>query len=53
VLQARYGAKVRLPVVAPRKRLLARFGLGSSIDSIGPSTLQALEERFYWQRFGL
>jgi signal peptide peptidase SppA len=54
VLQARYGEKVRLPVVAPRKRLLARFGLGgSSIDSIGPSTLQALEERFYWQRFGL
>jgi signal peptide peptidase SppA len=57
VLQARYGAKVKLPVVAARRRLLARFGLGSSIGSgiemIGPATLAALEERAHWQRFGL
>ena len=32
VLQARYGAKVHLPVIAPRRRLLSRFGLGSGID---------------------
>jgi len=53
ILQARYGAKVHLPVIAPRRRLLSRFGLGSSIDSIGPATLAALEERALWQRFGL
>ena len=56
VLQARYGAKVHLPVIAPRRRFLQRFGLGSElrgIDSIGPATLAALEERAHWQRFGL
>lgn len=53
VLQARYGAKVHLPVVAARRRLLSRFGLGSRIELIGPSTLAALEERAHWQRFGL
>jgi signal peptide peptidase SppA len=53
VLQARYGAKVHLPVVAARRRLLSRFGLGSGIEMIGPSTLAALEERAHWQRFGL
>src|SRR5882757_4790600 len=52
VLQARYGTKVHLPVIAPRRRLLSRFGLGSAIDGmgIGPSTLAALEERLHWQR---
>jgi len=58
MLQARYGAKVHLPVIAPRRRLLSRFGLGggewgSSIESIGPTMLAALEERAHWQRFGL
>jgi signal peptide peptidase SppA len=57
VLQARYGDKVRLPVVAGRRRLWQRFGLGSSIgggiEAIGPSMLAALEERAHWQRFGL
>jgi len=53
VLQARYGAKVHLPVVAARRRFLSRFGLGSGIELIGPSTLAALEERAHWQRFGL
>ncbi|MBI2742086.1 MAG: S49 family peptidase [Rhodospirillales bacterium] len=57
-LQARYGAKVHLPVIAPRRRLLSRFGLGTSIggtdiDGIGPATLAAIEERLHWQRFGL
>jgi len=53
VLQARYGDKVRLPVIAARRRFLSRFGLGSGIELIGPSTLAALEERAHWQRFGL
>jgi signal peptide peptidase SppA len=53
VLQARYGAKVHLPVVAARRRLLSRFGLGSGIDSIGPAMIAAVEERAHWQRFGL
>ena len=52
-LQQRYGAKVHLPVIAARRRFLARFGLGSGVDMIGPSTLAALEERAHWQRFGL
>jgi signal peptide peptidase SppA len=57
-LQSRYGAKVHLPVIGPRRRLLSRFGLGTSIggtgvDSIGPATLAAIEERLHWQRFGL
>jgi Periplasmic serine proteases (ClpP class) len=56
-LQARYGDKVRLPVIGPRRRLLSRFGLqtgiSGGIDNIGPATLAALEERALWQRFGL
>jgi signal peptide peptidase SppA len=53
MLQARYGAKVYLPVIAPKRRLLSRFGLGGSLDSIGPAAIAALEERAHWQRFGL
>ena len=58
ILQARYGAKVHLPVIGPRRRLLSRFGLGTSVgetalDGIGPATLAAIEERLHWQRFGL
>ena len=53
VLQARYGAKVHLPVVAARRRFLSRLGFGSGIELIGPATLAALEERAHWQRFGL
>ena len=52
-LQARYGAEVRLPVIGPRRSLLARFGFSSRLGDIGPSTLAALEERLHWQRFGL
>jgi signal peptide peptidase SppA len=52
-LQARFGAKVHLPVIGPRRRLLSRFGLDMSIDGIGPGTLAALEERLHWQRYGL
>lgn len=56
-LQARYGAKVRLPVIGPRRRLLSRFGLGGGVggalEDIGPATLAAIEERAHWQRFGL
>ena len=53
VLQERYGTKVYLPVIAPRRRFLARFGLGGSLGDIGASTLLALEERSHWQRYGL
>ena len=53
VLQERYGTKVYLPVIAQRRRLLARFGLGGSLEDIGTSALAALEERAHWQRFGL
>jgi signal peptide peptidase SppA len=52
-LQGRYGAKVHLPVIGPRRRLLSRLGLGSGVEAIGPAALAALEERLYWQRFGL
>jgi signal peptide peptidase SppA len=56
-LQQRFGNKVHLPMVTPRRRFLARFGLGTNLgagfDMIGPSTLAALEERAHWQRFGL
>ncbi len=56
-LQARYGQKVQLPIVMPRRRLLARLGLGSSLggnlERLGPETLAAIEERQHWQRFGL
>ena len=53
LLQARYGAKVHLPVIGPRRRLLSRFGLGMTLDGVGPATLAALEDRLHWQRFGL
>ncbi len=52
-LQARYGAKVHLPVIGPRRRLLQRVGLGGGFDLVGPATLAAIEERLHWQRFGL
>jgi len=52
-LQARYGEKVRLPLVTPRRGLLGRLGLGSRLDDIGPATLAAVEERWHWQRYGL
>lgn len=57
-LQARYGDKVHLPVIGPRRRLLQRFGLGGGIlggglEQIGVAALAAAEERLHWQRFGL
>ena len=54
-LQARYGARVHLPVIGPRRRLLSRLGLGAtlSLDGMGAGMLAALEERLHWQRFGL
>ena len=52
-LQARYGAKVHLPLIGPRRRLLSRLGLSTGLDEIGPATLAAIEERLHRQRFGL
>ena len=53
VLQARFGEKVRLPLITPKRSLMQRFGLGARLDEIGPSTLAAIEERQHWQRYGL
>jgi signal peptide peptidase SppA len=53
VLQARYGEKVRLPVIGARRRLWQRLGFGGRIEDVGPSMLAAIEERAHWQRFGL
>ena len=53
VLQQRFGEKVRLPLIQPRRSFLSRFGIGGRIEEIGPSTIAALEERLHWQRFGL
>ncbi len=52
-LQARYGAKVHLPLISPRRSLMQRLGLGARLEDIGPATLAAVEERLHWQRFGL
>jgi ClpP class serine protease len=52
-LQARYGQKVMLPLIGPRRSLMARLGLGSSLDRLAPAALAAIEERQHWQRFGL
>lgn len=52
-LEARYGTKVHLPVIAARRGLLSRFGIGSSLGAIGPDMLAAAEERMHWQRYGL
>lgn len=53
VLQTRFGTKVHLPLITPRRSLMQRFGLGSRLEEIGPATLAAIEERQHWQRFGL
>lgn len=53
VLQQRFGEKVHLPLIQPRRSFLSRFGIGGRIEEIGPSTITALEERLHWQRFGL
>jgi signal peptide peptidase SppA len=61
-LQQRFGKKVHLPMIQPRRRFLSRFGIGSQmggsemgmgLDQIGAATLAAIEERAHWQRFGL
>jgi signal peptide peptidase SppA len=53
VLQARYGSKVYLPLIAPRRPWLSRLGLGGSLEQAAQGTLAALEERLHWQRLGL
>ena len=53
-LQARYGAKVHLPVIAPRRRLLSRFGLGATIGAASdPARWPRSKSALHWQRFGL
>ena len=54
ILQARYGAKVHLPVIAAAAALPGALRPRQRHrDRSGPSTLAALEERAHWQRFGL
>jgi signal peptide peptidase SppA len=53
VLQARYGSKVHLPLIAPRRHWLSRLAPGSNLEQLGPAALAALEERLHWQRLGL
>jgi signal peptide peptidase SppA len=56
-LQARYGAKVHLPLIAAKRSLMQRlrlgFHTGARLEDIGPATLAAIEERLHWQRFGI
>jgi signal peptide peptidase SppA len=53
VLQARYGSKVHLPLIASKRPWLSRFGFGGSLEQLAPAALAALEERLHWQRLGL
>ncbi|MBM3644363.1 MAG: S49 family peptidase [Alphaproteobacteria bacterium] len=51
-LRARYGEDVRLPVIGPRRGLLARAGLGARLEELAPGALDAMEERALWARYG-
>jgi serine protease SohB len=57
VLRARFGEKVRTPVVGQRRGFLSRrLGLEAPVMSmvgLGDDLLAAVEERLWWQRFGL
>ncbi len=52
VIRQRYGDKVKLNVVKPRRSLLRRFGvagLGAAVAGV----VDGLDERTHWARFGL
>lgn len=61
VVKQRFGDKVKLEVVAPKRGFLSRFGGGSSVEgsagAIGAGlvdrAVDVLEERVLWARFGL
>lgn len=57
VLRERYGDKVKLVPIAPRRGLfsLPRIGLGMSASpaSLATEVIDAIEEKINWSRFGL
>ena len=58
VLRGRFGDKVKLPVVTPKKGFLQRrLGMGSSLEAaaaaLPDALISAAEERALWSRFGL
>ncbi|MCX5570904.1 S49 family peptidase [Kaistia nematophila] len=60
-LRGRFGDKVRMVLVAPKRGVLARFGGGGAgglasaaiADNMVESAVSKLEERAHWSRFGL
>lgn len=60
-LRGRFGDKVRMVLVAPKRGVLARFGGGGAgglasaaiADNMVESAVSRLEERAHWSRFGL
>jgi len=60
-LRGRFGDKLRLALIAPKRGLLARFGRGGAgglasaaiATNMVESAVSTLEERAYWSRFGL
>ncbi len=57
VLRARFGDKVQTPVIGERRGLLSRrLGLDGAtppLAGLADEALVAIEERLWWQRFGL
>ena len=60
VLRDRFGEKVRLRLVQPRRGFLSRrFGFGATSGGLpgpgdwGGALIAAVEERFHWSRLGL
>jgi signal peptide peptidase SppA len=56
-LRARYGDKVRLKVIEPRRGLfrLPSFGFGgsASVGALATDAIAAIEDRIFWSRLGL
>ncbi|WEK52407.1 MAG: S49 family peptidase [Candidatus Kaistia colombiensis] len=60
-LRGRFGDKMRMVLVAPKRGVLARFGGGGAgglasaviADNMVESAISTLEERAHWGRFGL
>jgi len=53
VLQARYGEKVRLPLIGERQPGFLRRMLGLSSMSLAQDALEVAEQRALWGRYGL
>ncbi len=54
VLKQRYGEKVRLKLIQPRRSLFMRTGVVASIaDRLIGGAIEAAEERALWSRYGL